>query len=405
MGAVLSTLRLEQGVVLIQGPPGTGKTTVAAAIGFGFVHQCRNSKNSNSKVLACAFSNVGADNLAESLLKLGLKVIRVGKASATSEHLWEHTLDAAVANDPEAQKAQVEASLATVNLKPKRRSDTHLDRINREVATLAVKASIHASRVAATKALRECDVIVSTSIGAADSRLLASCGIYADEEEDDRRLKKNEINSKLGNSKRGAETPLRRLAPDNEPPISLPYVIVDEACQSVEPANLVPITATDSCRAVVLLGDPCQLPPTVKGSIGISPLATSLMARLAIELPHPVVFSAPSLPKSERDESFLNIRPTHQAVSHIKYKNRNNHQEPQKSYRKKFSGSLLLSVQYRMHPSIAAFSSAVFYDGLLSTPFFLAAYRPFPKALCSRLPLQNKSGFNNVNFCHYWWRE
>jgi len=50
--------------------------------------------------------------------------------------------------------------------------------------------------------------------------------------------------------------PIRRNAPDQGPPLTLPFVIVDEACQSVEPANLIPITSTDSCRSVVLLGDP-----------------------------------------------------------------------------------------------------------------------------------------------------
>lgn len=58
---------------MIQGPPGTGKTTVASAIGVGFVHQSRQI-SPHAKVLATAFSNVGADNLAESLLKMGLKV-------------------------------------------------------------------------------------------------------------------------------------------------------------------------------------------------------------------------------------------------------------------------------------------------------------------------------------------
>ncbi len=71
--------------------PGTGKTTVAASIAFGFVHQCRTSPNlpKHSKVLVTAFSNVGADNLAEQLIRLGLKVVRVGKASAVTKGLWD----------------------------------------------------------------------------------------------------------------------------------------------------------------------------------------------------------------------------------------------------------------------------------------------------------------------------
>ena len=112
------------------------------------------------------------------------------------------------------------------------------------------------------------------------------------------------------------------------------------------------------------------------------------MSRLASILPHPAVFSPP-LDKSERDDSFLNFKPTHQAVSLIKY--RTEQKTHHFSYRKKYSGSLLLSVQYRMHPSISAFSSAVFYDSLLSTPDFLSQHREFPISFNSILPAHDKS--------------
>lgn len=69
-----------------------------------------------TKVLASAFSNVGADNLAENLLKLGLKVVRLGKASAIDSSLWDHTLDAAIDRDPDAQKFLKAAAKATANI-------------------------------------------------------------------------------------------------------------------------------------------------------------------------------------------------------------------------------------------------------------------------------------------------
>ena len=143
---------LTRKLTLVQGPPGTGKTATASAIGFGFTHQCR-SISPNAKTLACAFSNVGADNLAEGFLKLGLKVVRIGKASAVSEHLWEHTLDAAIDRDPAAQKALQNAALATAELtkltKLKQRNgkgkflkNTLTDRAVQDIATAAVKHSI-----------------------------------------------------------------------------------------------------------------------------------------------------------------------------------------------------------------------------------------------------------------------
>lgn len=121
---------------------GTGKTTVAGGIVFGFVHQCK-SISPNTKVLATAFSNVGADNLAQQLLSVGLKVVRLGKASAVSESLWDYTLDAAVQRDPEAQKAMENAAWATSQLSRRGSSGSNLSlRSKRELATAAVKASI-----------------------------------------------------------------------------------------------------------------------------------------------------------------------------------------------------------------------------------------------------------------------
>jgi hypothetical protein len=142
---------LTRKLTMIQGPPGTGKTTTAGAIGFGFTHQCR-SLSPNAKVLACAFSNVGADNLAEGFLKLGLKVIRVGRPSAVSENLWDITVEAAIHRDPEAQKALNGAAHATAMLaelkrksKKDKKSSVLSERMVQDAATAAVKASIKVS--------------------------------------------------------------------------------------------------------------------------------------------------------------------------------------------------------------------------------------------------------------------
>lgn len=377
---------LTQRLTLIHGPPGTGKTTLAAAIAFGFAHQCR-TLSSQSKVLACAFSNVGADNLAEAMrVKLGLKVIRIGKPSAVSESLWDVTLDAAIDRDPDAQKALRIAAKATAALTEFQRtkksgSNSLSEKTVRDAATAAVKASIRACNLAATKALRDADVIVSTSTGAADPRLLAVCGIPSSEDTVD------EKNSN-SDSKGGKQYPLqgdRVPAPDGLPPLSLPFVLVDEACQSVEPASLIPVVATDSCRALVLLGDPCQLPPTVK-SRDASDLALSLMERLAAILPASTV--TPNFKDSiEKDDSYIDTLHMKQAKSLLKFRGMNT----EASYRKRFSGSLLLSIQYRMHPSIAAFPSAIFYDGLLSTPSFMANSRSFPKVLAEMMPCADRS--------------
>ena len=245
--------------------------------------------------------------------------------------------------------------------------------------------SSQACNIAATKALRGADVIVATSIGAADAQLLAACGIYPDDEDDKTITRKGAVNTQP----RTQFGTIREFAPDNLPPLSLPFVIIDEACQSVEPASLIPIVSTNSCRSLVMLGDPCQLPPTVRSdasSTGMSPLSISLMSRLASTLPNPVTVTAQK-DNTPLETRFLQCKPTRQAVSKVAtgVPNTNNNG----SYRKLYAGSLLLSVQYRMHPSIAAFSSAIFYNGLLSSPLSLNSAREFPRHLNSNYPSNN----------------
>ena len=389
---------LTRKLTMIQGPPGSGKTATAGAIGFGFTHQCR-SISPNAKVLACAFSNVGADNLAESFLKLGLKVVRVGRASAVSEHLWDHTLDAAIDADPEAQKAMKNAARATAQLaklqqrrkKSRGKSGSTMlsDKTVKEIATMAVKQSIEACNKAASKVLRETDIIVTTSTGAADPRLMAACGLKPDMHEmmeGDGRLQgaKKPKGTAKGVKNAKMDTQRERTdAPDGLPPLSLPFVIVDEACQSVEPATLIPITASNSCRSLVLLGDPCQLPATVK-SDPESVLTVSLMERLAAAMPAPMVNTKTDV--TQMDSSYLDDLPIKQARSLMQsYGDDQN----RLVYRKRFAGSLLLGIQYRMHPSIAAFSSALFYDSMLATPDFLGEQRPFPTLLNNIMPCGN----------------
>ncbi len=87
-------------------------------------------------------------------------------------------------------------------------------------------------------------------------------------------------------------------------------VLVDEATQATEPAVLVPLTR--SCRQLVLVGDHCQLPPTVLSTrAGEEGLGVPLFSRM-------VACGVPPF---------------------------------------------MLDTQYRMHPAIAMFPSDLFYGG------------------------------------------
>ena len=219
------------------------------------------------------------------------------------------------------------------------------------------------------------------------SNQLAACGIYPEEEEDDdKKSSTTTRRAAVDNRPKTQFGMIREFAPDNLPPLSTPFVIIDEACQSVEPASLIPILSTNSCRSLVMLGDPCQLPPTIRSDVsstGESPLSISLMARLASTLPQPVTITAQK-DNTPLETRYLQNKATRNAVSNVSTAPNNNI-----SYRKQYSGSLLLSVQYRMHPSIAAFSSAIFYNGLLSTPIKLGSCRKFPPHLSDMYPSSN----------------
>ncbi|VUZ40810.1 unnamed protein product [Hymenolepis diminuta] len=90
-------------------------------------------------------------------------------------------------------------------------------------------------------------------------------------------------------------------------------VLIDESTQATEPECLIPIIKS-GCRQVILVGDHCQLGPVITCKKAANAgLTKSLFERLV----------------------GLGIRP------------------------------IRLQVQYRMHPSLSAFSSNVFYDGSL----------------------------------------
>ena len=91
-------------------------------------------------------------------------------------------------------------------------------------------------------------------------------------------------------------------------------VLIDECTQATETSVLVPVSR--GCQQLILVGDHCQLPPTVISDVAMEKgLAVSLFSRLADQKVQPV----------------------------------------------------LLNTQYRMHPMIAEFPSDSFYRGRLKT--------------------------------------
>lgn len=122
-------------------------------------------------------------------------------------------------------------------------------------------------------------------------------------------------------------------------------VIVDEASQQTEPASLVPLVK--GCEKAILVGDHVQLRPTVHQHSLAMEFDKSLFERLI----------------TQPTENNKNASPLAPAP---------------------FLARLMLDTQYRMHPSICAFSSSEFYDNNLLTgiphtsrPLFNSAF-PWP---------------------------
>ena len=217
-------------LAIIHGPPGTGKTTTVAEL----IRQC---VQRGDRVLACAPSNTGVDNLLEKLVALGVDAIRIGHPARVLESLQEHTLDYLVDVDPAMKvirEMRREAELLTSKAgrwtrakpMPGARED-----LKQEARRLRNDAKLFEEQIIHTKLDR--------------ARVICATTNYDPEILGDRTFD-------LG--------------------------VIDEACQSTEPGYWPVVLRVDR---LVLAGDHCQLPPTVlSGQAMQEGLAKSMMERL-----------------------------------------------------------------------------------------------------------------------------
>jgi ATP-dependent RNA/DNA helicase IGHMBP2 len=263
-------------LAIIHGPPGTGKTTAV-------VELIRQAVVQGERVLACAPSNLAVDNLLEKLLAVGEEPVRLGHPARVSEPLREHTLDELAGRHPDAKQAR------------KFYKDAHA------LFRKAGKWTRAKPEPGERGNLRR------------EARSLI---------EDARKLEDRAVERILDDASVLCAT-LTGLNPEVLGNRMFDLVVIDEACQTAEPACWIPI---GRAKRVVLAGDHCQLPPTILSlEAARQGLSVSLMERLVARY-GPLV-------------------------------------------------TRRLRIQYRMNEAIAGFSSAEFYENDLFADESVKAHR------------------------------
>ena len=262
-------------LAVIHGPPGTGKTTTV-------VELITQATQRGQSVLACAPSNTAVDNLLEKLIAAKQKVVRIGHPARVAERLRDHTLDGLVEQHE--------------NQSVIREMYREAEQIYRRAAKWTRSKRARGERQEMRREAREL-------------------------QQHARMMERQAIDSTLGRAEIICATTTFNEDVLGERWFDL--VVIDEACQSVEPGCWQPILR---CDKVVMAGDPMQLPPTV--------------------LSNDAARQGFSLSLLERQLKLHGDTVTR-----------------------------LLNVQYRMHNQIMTFSSDHFYDGQLIAHESVAQHR------------------------------
>ena len=250
--AVNEVLRAKD-VAIVHGPPGTGKTTT-------LVEAIRETLMREPQVLVCAQSNMAVDWISEKLIDRGIHVLRIGNPTRVNDKMLSFTYERRFEAHPDyPQLWSIRKAIRELRSHRKRGESIHqkLESLKSRATELEIRIN--------TELFSEARVIACTLVGSAH-RLLDGM--------------------KFGT------------------------LFIDEAAQALEAACWIPMRRVSR---VILAGDHCQLPPTVKSIAALKAgLGKTLMERIVEMKPEVVT---------------------------------------------------LLKIQYRMNEDIMRFSSNYFYDG------------------------------------------
>ena len=218
-------------VAVVHGPPGTGKTTT-------LVEAIYETLRRENQVLVCAQSNMAVDWISEKLVDRGVPVLRIGNPTRVNDKMLSFTYERRFESHPDYELLwAIRKAIRDLRANRARRiSDGYhqkLERLKDRATELEIRIN--------AQLFGEARVIACTLVGSAH-RLLDG--------------------QKFGT------------------------VFIDEAAQALEAACWIPIRR---CSRVILAGDHCQLPPTVKSIAALKAgLGKTLMERIVEQKPEVV---------------------------------------------------------------------------------------------------------------------
>ena len=227
--AVNEVLRAKD-VAIVHGPPGTGKTTT-------LVEAIRETLMRESQVLVCAQSNMAVDWISEKLVDRGINVLRIGNPTRVNDKMLSFTYERRFEAHPDyPQLWALRKAIRELRARRKSAGSSY----HQKLESLKSRATELEIRING-ELFGEARVIASTLVGSAN-RLLDG--------------------QKFGT------------------------LFIDEAAQALEAACWIPLRRVSR---VVLAGDHCQLPPTVKSIAALKAgLGVTLMERLVERHPEAV---------------------------------------------------------------------------------------------------------------------
>ena len=217
-------------VAIVHGPPGTGKTTT-------LVEAINETLMRESQVLVCAQSNMAVDWISEKLVDRGINVLRIGNPTRVNDKMLGFTYERRFESHPDyPQLWAIRKAIRELRKNRKKGSENYhqkMERLKSRAAEIEIRIN--------SELFGEARVIACTLVGSAHHLLEGM---------------------KFGT------------------------LFIDEAAQALEAACWIPMKRASR---VILAGDHCQLPPTVKSIAALrAGLGKTLMERIAENKPEVV---------------------------------------------------------------------------------------------------------------------